>query len=231
MRARAILSAAVLGLALACIASVSAVPPTIGGVGAQSRHPIVTFSAPKADDVVIEIATKPDRASDGEFLSENERVFDLVTDSELQAGRWLYADQLDPGKYYVMVKASPAFDLCYQSGGTYDPSCADGYSDPVALTIPAPPIKYTAAVAREKYSNTVELTLTAKPLGQKLRYRVCYRTSANRDRCLNGTLDGYSWNSPADDRLTVNAKGLSAFTTFKWSVGGKVVASKRSRVR
>ncbi len=90
---------------------------------------------------------------------------------------------------------------------------------------------WAAKVTRERYLGSVELRLVATPLGEKVPYRVCYRTAKKAKRCLTGTLDGYSWNSSVDDRLTVKVRNLATLTTFTWSVGSKTVATKRARVR
>ena len=91
-------------------------PPVLSSVTVSGdRHPSATFSTPKADDVTIYFASKPDRASDGSFFQENIVALDLMTSDEIQAGSWTYSDQLDPGTYYVMLNASPNFDLCYIS--------------------------------------------------------------------------------------------------------------------
>ena len=212
--------------------SATAVAPTLLSVGSQALHPTATFSAPKSDHVVIQIASHPDRATDGEFLTENVVVFDVLTDSEIQTGRWLHDSQLDPGTYYVLLRASPNFDLCYLfDSGTFDPSCADGYSAVLTLTIPRPPIRYGATVRHYTYLSSVDLTITAVPLGQKLPYRVCYRTAAGRRICLVGALAGYSWTSSASDTRTVNRRNLRTLTTFTWYVEGRAVVSKRARVR
>jgi hypothetical protein len=224
--------AAVIVLSLAFVPSAAAVPPTLISVGSQALHPTATFSAPKSDHVVIEIATRPDRASDGEFLTENIVVFDVLADSEIQTGRWLYESQLDPGTYYVLLRASPDFDLCYLfDSGTFDPSCADGYAAMQTLTISRPPIRYGASVRHYVYLSNVDLTITAVPLGQKMPYRVCYRTAAGRRICLAGVISGYSWTSSASDTRSANRRNLRTLTTFTWYVEGRAVASKRARVR
>ena len=232
MRTRLTLGLTLAAVSLVLVPSASAVPPTLLSVGSQSLHPTATFSAPKSDHVVIEIATRPDRASDGEFLTENIKVFDVLADSEIQTGRWLYESQIDPGTYYVLLRASPDFDLCYQiDSGTYDPSCADGYAAMQPLTVPRPPIRYGASVRHYVYLSNVDLTITAAPLGQKMPYRVCYRTAAGRRICLAGVITGYSWSSSASDTRSVNRRNLRTVTTFTWYVAGKAVASKRARVR
>lgn len=197
----------------------------------KDRHPAVQFSAPKADSVTIYFATKPDRATDGSFLRENIDTMDFLTTDEVQAGRWTYERQLDPGTYYVMLNVSPDFDVCYVFGsGTYDPSCADGYSNLVQLTVPTPPIRYTASVSVLRYAGTAALVLKASPLGVTLPYRVCYRNKAKRTACVTGSLRGYSWDSLATDSVSVGVRNLPLTTTFTWYVGAKAVASKRVRV-
>jgi hypothetical protein len=229
---RLIVGLVIVTLPLVLVPSAAAVPPTLLTVGTQALHPTATFSAPKSDDVVIQIASKPDRASSGEFLTENVVVFDLLADSEIQTGRWLYESQIDPGTYYVLLRASPDFDLCYLiDSGTYDPSCADGYSAMQTLTIPRPAIRYGASVRHYVYLSNVDLTITAVPLGQKMPYRVCYRTAARRRVCLDGVISGYSWTSSASDTRSVNRRNLRTVTTFTWYVEGRAVVTKRARVR
>lgn len=209
-----------------------ALPPTLTAVGEQHRHPTATFSAPKASDATIYFATKPDRASDGSFLTENVKEVGLLTDAEIQAGKWLDANQVHPGTYYVMVRAFPDFDGCYiVASGTYDPTCADGFSNVLTLVVKKPVIRYTARVKVYKYRRQPDLRLTATPLGEKVAYRVCYRPKSGRRRCLNGSLDGYSWNSSAADDLTVSTRGLRGVTTFTWYVGTKRAANRRVHVR
>jgi hypothetical protein len=115
--------------------------------------------------------------------------------------------------------------------GTYDPSCADGYSEMKTLTVPRPAIRYATSVRRYVFLSTVDLRITAVPLGQKLPYRVCYRTAAGRRVCLAGVIPGYSWDSAASDTLSVNRRNLRTWTTFTWYVAGRAVAVKRARVR
>jgi len=218
--------------ALALPAAAGAVPPTLSSVGQQNRHPTATFSAPRAGSVTVYVANKPDRATDGQFLSENVATLDSLTDSEIQEGRWVGESQLDPGTYYMMLSASPDFDACWVfDAAAYDPACADGFSNVLPLVVPKPSTRYSARVLSYKYLRQATLELTAAPLGENRPYRVCYRLLSRTVRCLRGTLDGYSWNTSASDRLTVTTRNLPTFTSFVWSVGGKVVATKRVRVR
>jgi len=204
-----------------------AVSPSLASVGQIKRHPTATFSAPKADYVSIYVASKADRASDGSFLAENVVVVDVMTDSEIQAGKWEYEYQLDPGRYFVMLSADPDFDACYISGsGAYDPSCADGFSGIASLTVPVPTPHYAATAKRIRWLGQVTLRLKVTPLGVKAPYKVCYAMKTKKRRCLSGTLDGYSWNSSADDELTVKKRGLKKRTTFTWFVRGRKVATR-----
>jgi hypothetical protein len=219
-------------VALSVPASAAAVPPVITSVSQQNRHVAITFAAPRADGISVYIANKPDRATDGQFLQENIKEFDLLADSEVQAGRWLDDHQIDPGSYWVMIDARPDFDSCYRfGGGGYDPACADGFSDLVPLIIPRPAVKYAASVTAYKYIHRASLTLRATPLGDKQPYKVCFALKTRKRQCLSGTLSGYGWNFSTDDSLTVNTTKLPTLATFTWYVGSKAVASKRARVR
>jgi len=221
-------SACVLGLA----GSASAAPPALTAVGERARHPTATFQAPRAGTAVVYLASKPDRATDGSFLSENVRDADVLTTDEIQAGSWLGETQVDPGTYYVMLHASADFDACWiVAEGRLDPACADGYSNVLTLVVKKPTVRYAARVAVYRYSREASLTLTARPLGEKIPYRACWRTRSGKRRCVRGTLVGYSWGSPAEDTVTVGTRGLRAVTVFSWYVGGKRVAARRVRVR
>jgi hypothetical protein len=219
-------------MALTLAGSAGAVAPTLSSISQQDRHAIATFSAPRADSATIYLATKPDRATDGSFLQENIKTLDILTDSEIQSGRWSDENQLDPGTYWAMLRASPDFDSCYIfESGTFDPACADGFSNVLVLTIPRPTIRYTATVRVYRFISRVLLRFIAKPLGERMLYRVCYRLKNGASRCVRGILGGFSWNAAAEHTLTVNSRNLAATTTFSWYVDGRRVVSKRVRVR
>jgi hypothetical protein len=223
-------SAAVAALILS--AQAFAVPPTLTSVSVQDRHPSARFSAPKADGVTIYLATKPDRATDGSFLNENIETLDVLTDAEIQAGSWTSESQVDPGTYYVMLRASPDFDLCWVTDiGGYDPSCADGYSSVVPLTVPKPTQRYVGSGTVFRVLNQASLRLSIVPLDGRQPYRVCYRVRSNARRCVRGSVTGFSWNSGATDTLTVSTRPLGFATTFSWFIGTKAVATKRLRTR
>lgn len=227
------LAGAVVALAaLAVPSSAAAVPPAITGITVQERHLVMTFSAPRADFSTVYVARSPERATDGAFLTENIETLDVLTDSEIQAGRWLHESQLDPGTYYVMMRASPDFDACYIIGtGGFDPACADGYSQVVQVSVPKPTIRYSGRVLVYRFLRQASATLTANPMGEVQPYQVCYRTRARARRCLSGRLRGFSWNSPATSTLTIGTAALATYTTFQWYVGGRIVATRRVRTR
>jgi hypothetical protein len=206
-------------LALALPSAAGATPPTLQTVSQQNRHPNATFSIPGADDATIYFAIKPDRASDGGFLQENIKATDFLTTDEIQRGSWSYEDQLDPGTYYVMMRATD-YDCIGQ------PTCIDGYSNLLTLAVPKPPHTYRGSVEVFHYSHVAYLTLRVTSLGEKLPYKVCWLLKTRRLRCVSGTVDGYSWNSSADDSVSVRLKGMAKRTTFVWVVRGRKVAAK-----
>jgi hypothetical protein len=207
--------------------SAFAAAPVIQQISVQARHPAVSFTAPQADSVSIYFATKPDRATDGSFLQENIASSDFFTDDEIQAGHWLDDTQLDPGTYYVLLNASPDFDSCYViANGDYDPACANGYSNLATLVVPRPAVHYSVAVTSFKFLKQLDLRLTASPLGVDTPYKVCYLTKAKARRCVVGKLDGFGWNSPADDTLDISTRNLARTTLFTWFVAGHAVANR-----
>ena len=230
MRAAIALAVGVMG-ALVLVATALSVPPTLSSVAVQDRHPLATFSAPKAEFASIDVAIRPERATDGSFLNENVEVTDFLTASEIQAGRWAYESQIAPGRYYVMLLAAPDVDACLISDqGDYDPSCADGHSAVLPLTVPRPASRYTASARVRRSLQRVDLRLRVAPLGDRLRYRVCYQLTNQQRRCLTSAVEGFDWNSGASDMLSVTTRRLPPLTTFTWLVGGKAVATRRVRI-
>jgi hypothetical protein len=212
-----------------------AVPPTLGNVSHEKRHPKATVSAPRASSVTVYMASRPDRATDGSFLTENVKETDFLTDQEVQTGSWLHESALDPGTWYVMANAS-AESSCYSVPPpdyklVIDPACANGYSQVVTLTIPKPTSRYSANVQVLRSIGIVYLTLRATPLGEDRRYRVCWRLKNRKRVCVRGTLNGFDWESSASDFLRVNARGMATYTTFAWQVGSRTVVRKRVRTR
>jgi hypothetical protein len=178
--------------ALALVETANAIPPAFTSLSHQARHPRATISTPRAAHVSLEIATKPDRATDGSFLRENVTEFEVFTDSEIQTGSWLHERALDPGTYYLMMEASPESSCTSFPPPNYtrvvDPSCADGYSEVATLSIPKPASRYSVTIRRYSGLRQFSLSLRARPLGENRHYRLCYRLKTKRRVCLRGTL-------------------------------------------
>jgi hypothetical protein len=212
-----------------------AVAPSLSNVSYSKRHPTAAVAAPRASSVTVYMASRPDRATDGSFLSEHVKEIDFLTDQEIQTGSWLYESAIDPGAWYLMAKAIPD-SSCYSYPPpdykeVIDPTCANGFSTVVALTILKPPSRYRAEVEVFRYIGVAYLTLRANPLGEDRPYKACWRLKNKRRMCVRGRLDGYDWDSAASDLLRVNTRGMARVTTFTWYVGARTVATKRVRVR
>lgn len=217
---RRLLVVLVAGFALALPGAAAAdSPPSLLSVSQQSRHPIANFSIPGADYAFVYVATKPDRASDGSFLQENIVASDSLTLDEIQSGSWTYESQLDPGGYYVLLNATD-LDCISQ------PTCLNGYSNMLALSVPKPPQTYRGSVSVLHYSHLAYLTLRVKPLGESMTYKVCWQLKNKKRRCVKAKVDGYSWNDTASDDVTVGLRGMAKRTTFVWYVQGRKVAAR-----
>ncbi len=223
---------AAIGVLLASSATAAAIPPTLSSVSVQGRRPAATFAAPRAGFVTVYVASKPDRATNGRFLDENVKDITSLTTSEIQSGFWESPSRLDPGGYWMMLDASADFASCYLVDlGGFDPGCADGFSQVLPLSVAKPVLQFTTGATVYQFLGEVDVRLTARRLGEGLRYRVCYRNARRVRRCLTGVLAGFSWDFPASDTLSVRTRNLPRVTTFTWSVRGRVVASRRVRVR
>ena len=168
-----------------------------------------------------------DRATNGSFFTENVEDLSVLTDSEIQTGRWVSDRKIDPGQYWVMLDA---YSFCYLPSGDADPACADGFSAPLPLRVPKPKTRYSTSAQKFPFIKTLALRIVAKPLGERQTYKLCYPTKGGGRKCVSGVLRGYDWDSPAQDTRSVRTSGLKATTTFTWSVGGRKVASRRVRV-
>lgn len=204
-----------------------AVAPSISSAAAGAdRHPSAVFSAPTASSVTVYMADKPDQSSDGTFFNEAIRHVDFLTADEIASGTWKYEDQLDPGTYYLLLKATPSFTPCYISGGTYNPACANGFSNVVSFTVPTPSIRYSVIVNAPKFWTTVQLKFKATPLGVKQAYRACFKARSKRTICVHHVLPGYSWNSKATDYMNLSKHNLPRRAAVTWYVGHVKVLKK-----
>lgn len=247
-RAQALRRRLALGLAALLAASVPlfattparAAAPAITVAGEQDRHPTVSFTAPRADSVTVYIASKPDRASDGSFLEENVVETGSLTDSEIQSGHWLDSSQVDPGSYFVMLKASRDYASCVSYdektfADINDPACADGFSIVRPLTVAAPTIYYSVKAEPLKEIRILYITLKASPFGGALPYEVCWKQPKGKKKklkkkCVSGTVDGYSWNEDATDQIRISTKGMTRRTKFTWYTQGETPAVLLSKM-
>jgi hypothetical protein len=195
----------------------------------------MTFSAPRARYVTVTIARERTQATDGEFLAENVVHSDFLTDAENLAGRWVDERQLDPGTYYVMIRAladpscitfpPPSFEE------VLDPACADGPSSVATLVVRRPAQRFAASVGRAAGGALLRLQLSVRPLGDIQPYRVCWRSRTGRRTCVRRSVDGFDWNAAASDTFLVRSRLVASRTTFTWYVGTRAVARRPVRVR
>jgi hypothetical protein len=217
-------------LVLAMLAAVGmtgraqAATPTLVSVGHERMHPTASLSAPGATDVTVYISSRPDRATDGHFLSENSADIDFLTADEVATGRWMDADQLKPGTYWVMLSASTF--PCPE--GT---DCVEGFSNVLELRIAKPKQRFKARIKRG-YIGTFELKIT--PAGETVPYKLCWNAAKGR-KCKTGSVLGTDWNDSASDPIFLAVDDLKlghrTKVTFKWYVRGKRVAKKTVRIR
>jgi hypothetical protein len=174
--------------------------------GHEARHTVVTFSAPRANPVAIYIASRPDRATDGRFLDEDIVTLDILTPSEIQAGRWLSESQLEAGTYWVNLRASPDFASCwdFERFRGLDPACADGYSNVLQFEIPRGPVRYEwnfirpfagAVPAGYVYTGErllIQIRARGLPAGERRGYQLCV-LRPRREVCKRDTFTGPAW--------------------------------------
>jgi hypothetical protein len=206
-------------------ASAAVVAPVVMSVSSESRHPVVAFSAPKATDVTLEVATAPGRATNGAFFAENYVTSEFFTSGEIVNGRWMSPTRYPPGVYWVMLNAS---STSYDCEPTLE-MCARGRSDVVSIVVPEPPIVFASALTLTQ--GTVVASLNATPLGERRSYRLCWRNRRGAERCRRGSLGGTSWDNPAADEIALSTRSLRRTTRFRWYVKGRLVASRTVRVR
>ena len=222
---RRIIVGITVGLALLNAAPADAAAPVLIGVSSDRLHPSAIFHAPGAENLNITFATSPERGTDGSFLTENVRHTDGMTADEIQTGRWIDSSQIDPGRYWVYLRASDF--SCFD-----DPvsGCTSGFSNMLEVEIPAPDQRYQTSVDVLRNVRVIFLTIKITPAGKKpIPYRVCWRDKRRKQRCARGRVDGYSWTEPASDMLQIRLRGMTRRTEFVWTVGGAEVAYRRVR--
>jgi hypothetical protein len=217
--------------ALGLTPSANAASPAITTIGGENMHASATFTAPRSDYAAFYFATLPDRTADGAFPEENVAQVEAATRDEILSGNWSGERRIDPGVYYVLLRATRDFAGCYLESGGYDDACAHGWSNMTTLTVPEPSISFSWSVTTIPRIQRMYLRLRATPLGEERPYRVCYRTQPGRERCAGGMLHGFDWSLPGGDSLTISTRGLPTYTIFTWHVGSLKIASKRIKIR
>jgi hypothetical protein len=160
------------------------------------------------DDVTIYLATSPDRATDGRFLSENVRDLDFLTDEEIQAGFWSYETQLAPGIYHVMLGADD-----YDCG--VEATCIDGYSNVLTLVIPLPTLSMRDArgIIREALTEDFGFQYANRQRINRCRRLSRLRISCRRVRWAIGD---------SSFRGSVTARRVLANERIGWRVKGMI---------
>jgi hypothetical protein len=204
--------------------------PALISIAPLGLLPTATFSLPKASVAFIILSASPAQGTDGSFLQQDVVSSDELTPAEIQSGQWLSTQPVEPGTYYAILQASADPDQCTLGDASIDPSCANGYSNVMRLVVPVPATRYVGSAFIQRFAGSFTVVLTAKPLGKKQAYKVCYRTRAGSKRCLVGTLEGTDWTDAAGvaARITASNQGLSVSTTFTWYVGGRAVTRRRA---
>ncbi len=220
-----IIPAAILA-ALVLVTPAAAVAPLLGAVTPTDGYAGATFTAPRSTYITFYVASKPDRATDGQFLEGNVVLNEILTNDEAASGVWRSETKLPDGSYWVMMEAQPDQDCFIEDH--YDEACANGYSNVVAFKVAPPPSpRYTGTVKPSKAGGPALATLRATGLTVRTPYKLCF-TSVGKKRCLAGVLTAAQ---PSSSTLRVPSKGLATTTTFTWVVAGKTVATKRAKVR
>jgi hypothetical protein len=131
-----IAACALIGAAsLVAAASASASGPlTITSVSTANRHVSITWAGPYLEFGAVQIATRPDTGSDGNFFSENRVQYDVFLDK----GRtnWLGSDPIGPGTYYVRADGWDPQCTFYDYGfGITGWEACDTFSNIVQFTV------------------------------------------------------------------------------------------------
>lgn len=226
---------------LALPASAAATPPVLLTAGHEARHPVVTFSAPRANPVAIYVASKPDRATDGAFLTENIVTLDILTVNEIQTGRWLSESQLEAGTYWVNLRAAPDFAACwdYERFGGLDPACANGYSNVLQLEIPRGPVRYEWKFIRPFAGSVpagyvyrgerllIQIRARGLPANERRVYQLC-ALKPRREICRRDSFTGPAWRTR--EWRILPGEGRNRRYTWFVRVDGRTVLRRSMRI-
>jgi hypothetical protein len=227
-------------LGLAVVPSATALNrPTLVTADHVQRHPRLIWTLPaNVEAWSVEIASRPDVASEG-FFEENRFVFDSV--SPHSATQWVGSEQLAPGTYYALVKGYD--NACLTP--PYVGECGVVISNVLPLTIPPLPPRYIASVktihpgaildTRRNWTYTGDTVRAsfrnaAAPPAARQPYTVCY-TANRRLACQLRTLNGSrvdSWRVRILPPWAGMWRGRYVrWIEFSWRVSGRVVAKQK----
>lgn len=184
MRQLATVLAALAVIPTGAAAAIAPAAPVLVSVEQSARHPGATWTLPpNVESEVVEVATTPDVASDGSFWRENVVLVDRVNGSDT---RWLYAEQVPPGTYYVHVQGLD--NSCLSTEGR---ACGLAWSNVMELRLPddSPTLVFHQAIGdvrlgtarsavEKKYgSGSVRTFRNYFPIGTKYARRVLTRVT------------------------------------------------------
>jgi hypothetical protein len=191
-------------IVLAVPGSASALnPPVLTSVGHVKYHPTATWTLPQwVEAWWVEVATKPDVASDGQFFEENRVVLDSVRTTDTS---WTYESRLNPGTYYVHVRGWD--NACLHND--FATECGVVTSNTLRLVLPPRPPRYAVTLRSVHvgairvpgsarvwtyHGDTLRATLrnTAATSSERRTYTLCYEQF---DECADAV-------SSADPLLT-----------------------------
>lgn len=233
---RGLVFLAAVAAAAALAAPAAAVAPTLLSVTSHNGWVVATFSSPRSWLGTLYLATDPTLVDDGAHFAHPVGELD-ITDAELAAGRADAADhtsefgaRVDPGTYWALLSVTAQND-CKDADLHIDPSCANGGSNLLQVTIGKPTARYRALVTYFE-GGIIVLELQVARSGERKAYTVCWHRRNGKQVCRGNTIEGGGWwSNDFDGQSAVQAsrRGLAKFTRFVWTVDGKVVASKRVR--
>ncbi len=202
--------------------------PILKSVSQKNLRLSATFSAPDAGVVTVYVAKAPQQNADGSFYTANIADSEVLTAQQISSGTWTEQSELTtPGHYWVMIGANPA-QTCVLGDGTINPSCANGDSNVVSVTVSPPTTQYKASVLTTHASHgTVSLRLTATPLGASETLKLCYALTVRKrpsKHCINRHLTGSSLHTSVVDLVKLSTRGMSKREAFTWSLSGRTVA-------
>lgn len=121
-------------LALIIVGAATASGPiTITAASVPNRHVSITWVGPPIEFGAVQIATRPETGTDGDFFSENRVEYAILAAGQ---SAWLSSDPIGPGTYYVRVDGWDNHCTFYDYGyGITGWLGCDVYSNIVQFTV------------------------------------------------------------------------------------------------